>query len=62
MDPLLKMVKVKGKAQVKGEMTPVSHLRLRIVAGTLQPEVAGVEEPMVKGGGVGGVWFCCKVL
>jgi len=51
MDPLLKMVKVKGRGQFKGKMTPVSHLRLRTVAGTLQPEVVGVEEPMVKGGG-----------
>jgi len=50
-DPLLKTVKDKGRGQVKGKMTPVSHLRLCTVARTLQPEVVGVEEPMVKGGG-----------
>ena len=52
-DPLLKMVKVKGRGRVKGKMTPCSHLKLRTVAGTFQPDVVGVEEPMVKGGGVG---------
>jgi len=50
-NPPLKMVKVKRKGQVKGKMTPVSHLRLRTVSRTLQPDVVGVEEPMVKGGG-----------
>jgi len=49
----LKKVKVKGKGQFKGKMTPVSHLRPCTVASTLQPEVVGVEEPMVKGGGWG---------
>ena len=52
-NPPLKMVKVKGRGQFKGKMTPVSHLKLRTVAETLQPDVVGVEEPMVKGGGVG---------
>ena len=51
MDPPWKKVKVKGRGQFKGEMTPVSHLRPCIVARTFQPEVVGVEEPMVKGGG-----------
>jgi len=50
-NPLLKIVKVKGRGQVKGKMTTVSHLKLRTVASTLQPDVVGVEEPMVKGGG-----------
>ena len=50
---LSKKVKVKGRGRVKGKMTPCSHLRLRTVAGTLQPDVVGVEEPMVKGGGGG---------
>ena len=31
-------------------MTPISHLKLRTVAGTLQPDVVVLEEPMVKGG------------
>ena len=53
MDPPLKKVKVKGRGQVKGKMTPVSHLRLRTDAGTLQPEVVVLLDPMVKGGGVG---------
>ena len=48
---LSKMVKVKGRGQFKGKMTPVSHLRPCTVASTFQPEVVGVEEPMVKGGG-----------
>ena len=48
---LSKTVKVKGRGQVKGKMAPVSHLRLRTVAGALQPDVVVVEEPMVKGGG-----------
>ena len=52
-NPLLKTVKVKGKDRVKGKMTPVSHLKLCTVARTFQPDVVGVEEPMVKGGGVG---------
>ena len=43
--------KVKGRGQVKGKMTPVSHLRPCTVADSLQPEVVGVGEPMVKGGG-----------
>jgi len=47
------MVKVKGRGRVKGKMTPVSHLKLRTVAGTLQPEVVELEGPMVKGGGCG---------
>ena len=51
MDPLLKKVKFKGRGRVKGEMTPVSHFKPCLVAGTLQPEVVGVGEPMVKGGG-----------
>jgi len=46
-----KMVKVKGEVQGKGPSTPCSHLRPCTVAGTLQPEIVGVEEPMVKGGG-----------
>ena len=50
-NPPLKTVKVKGKGRVKGKMTPASHLRLCTVAGTFQPDVVGVEEPMVKGGG-----------
>jgi len=45
------MVKVKGKGQGKGPITPVSHLRLRTDAGTLQPEVVVLSGPMVKGGG-----------
>ena len=48
---LLETVKVKGRGQVKGKMTPCSHLRPCIVVGTLQPEIVGVEEPMVKSGG-----------
>ena len=52
-DPLLKMVKVKGKGQFKGKMTPVSHLKPCTVVSTLQPDVVGVEEPMVKGGACG---------
>ena len=48
---LSKKIKVKGKGQGKGPSTPCSHLRLRTVADTLQPDVVGVEEPMVKGGG-----------
>jgi len=50
-NPPLKKVKVKGRGQVKGKMTPVSHLKPCLVASTLQPEVVVVEEPMVKGGG-----------
>jgi len=45
------MVKGKGRGQVKGKMAPVSHLKLRTDAGTLQPEVVALEDPMVKGGG-----------
>jgi len=48
-----KMVKVKGRGQVKGKMTPVSHLKPRTDAGTLQPEVVVLLGPMVKGGGFG---------
>ena len=48
-----KTVKVKGRGQFKGKMTPVSHLKPCTVVSTLQPDVVGVEEPMVKGGGWG---------
>jgi len=44
------MVKVKGRGQVKGKMTPCSHLKLCTVAGILQPDVVVLSGPMVKGG------------